>query len=242
MGLFSAVLHIRDVPGERVVAVLVELLRTRGFELDQDRAVPETGPRALLPARATADAHYLVADLHPWTIVIEAQFVEGVPLAGLGADLSRALDSYALTLNVHDDDLFLYDLDKSGKSLDGYNSCPQYFESDPLSEDFIESQRHTPEEFLPLLNSEHELAALRALLARGWWSAHDSGRLDENGVVLDDDRDDSFVFEGDRMTAFGTLLGLHGAQGEYPYAGWLDDDAKIQWRRFRSLTFLSHRS
>ncbi len=46
---------------------------------------------------------------------------------------------------MHDDDLFFYNLDCEGKSLDGYNSCPQYFEQERLPDAQIEEQRHSVE-------------------------------------------------------------------------------------------------
>jgi hypothetical protein len=173
-----------------------------------------------------------------WLTVIEAHFAlhsQGVPhLSELGNRLSAALSCYSLALVVHDDDLFFYNLDRNGKSLDGYNSCPQYFEQERLPDAQIEEQRHMPEPFQPLLPTGHSLDELRALLNRGWWNGYDSGTLDENGVVQGDD--DGFVFEGERMTAFGTLLELHGNKGEYPYAAW-GEGAGIAWPEFVALRY-----
>ena len=72
------------------------------------------------------------------------------------------------------------------------------------------------------------------MLDRDWWSAHDSGTLDEYGVAPDDD--EGFVFEGERMTAFGTLLNLHGGKGEYPYAAW--GESPIVWPTFVAVRYL----
>jgi hypothetical protein len=47
---------------------------------------------------------------------------------------------------------------------------------------------------------------------------------------------DGFVFEGERMTALGTLLQLHGGPGEYPYAGWAGGKA-IDWPRFLAVRY-----
>ena len=103
-----------------------------------------------------------------------------------------------------------------------------------MTEADIEGQRHTPEPFAALLPSNRTLEELRSLLDRGWWHAHDTGRLDQDGVPLEDD--DGFPFEGDRMTAFGTLLQLHGTSAPYPYAGWANDDG-IHWPSFLAIRY-----
>jgi hypothetical protein len=121
---------------------------------------------------------------------------------------------------VHDDDVLTYNLDLNGRSLDGYNSNPQYFEQSRLPESRVEEQRHTPEVFLPLLPSGVTLGELTGLLNRGWWAAHDAGSLDEDGVP--EDEDEGFVFEGERLEALGNLLRLHGSNAGYPYAAWAD--------------------
>jgi hypothetical protein len=135
---------------------------------------------------------------------------------------------------VHDDDLFFYNLERNGQSLGGYNSCPQYFEQERLSDARIEEQRHNPAPFQQLLPAGRTLDELCSLLNRGWWRAHDSGALDENGVMQGSD--DGYVFEGERMTAFGTLLQLHGNEGEYPYAAWGESD-EIPWAEFVALRY-----
>jgi hypothetical protein len=71
------------------------------------------------------------------------------------------------------------------------------------------------------------------LLNRGWWNAYDSGKLDEDGVATSDD---GFVFEGERMTAMGTLLRLHGGSGEYPYAAWAES-SDIPWDEFIAIRY-----
>jgi hypothetical protein len=157
-------------------------------------------------------------------------------LAELGTRLSEALSCYALTLVVHDDDLFFYNLDHGGKSLDGYNSCPQYFEQKRLPKSKVEQQRHTPESFAALLPAGRTLEELRALLGRGWWNAYDERKLDKNGVPTGDR--DGFVFESERMTKFGTLLQLHGGPGGYPYAAW-GDGKGIEWESFVAVRYRS---
>jgi hypothetical protein len=241
MGLFSSVLHVRDTKRDDLLPALNAILRNAGFSRVETLPVPSGGPYALAnhDTSVSGGPYYLVSPLKSrWLTVIEAHFAldsQGVPhLSDLGNRLSAALSCIALALVVHDDDLFFYNLDRAGKSLDGYNSCPQYFEQERLPDAQIEEQRHTAEPFEPLLPPGRSLDELRTLLNRGWWSAYDSGDLDENGVAQGDD--DGFVFEGERMTAFGTLLQLHGHQGEYPYAGW-GDSAAIPWPEFVALRY-----
>jgi hypothetical protein len=242
MGLFSSVLHVRDKSRETVLHALDAILHTEGFSRTETVPVTTESPYALPnhDASVSAGPYYLVSPLKGhWLTIIEAHFAlhsEGAPHSSdLGNRLSGALSCYTLALMVHDDDLFFYNLDRNGESLDGYNSCPQYFEQDRLSDEQVEEQRHTPEAFRPLLPTSSSLDELRALLNRGWWSAYDSGNLDENGVAQGDD--DGFGFEGERMAAFGNLLRLHGDQGEYPYAAWGEEEAGIDWPEFVALRY-----
>jgi hypothetical protein len=48
-------------------------------------------------------------------------------LEGLSADLSSKFDCVALAILNHDDDILLYRLYKSGRLIDSYDSCPDYF-------------------------------------------------------------------------------------------------------------------
>jgi hypothetical protein len=217
------------------------ILRNAGFSRAETLPVPANGPYALPnhDASVSAGPYYLVSPAHGrWVTIIEAHFA----LARLGAPhvsdlsnrLSAELSCYAIALVVHDDDLFFYNLDRDGRSLDGYDSCPQYFEQERLPDAKIEEQRHTPEPFQAILPAGRSVEELRALLNRGWWNRFDSCNLDENGVAQGDD--DGFVFEGERMTAFGALLQLHGDQGEYPYAAWGESKA-IAWPEFVALRY-----
>jgi hypothetical protein len=169
--------------------------------------------------------------------VIEASFaVDGTPwLSELAAELGKRLNAYTLSLMVHDDDVLFYNLDRAGQPLDGYNSCPQYFEKERLSEQEIEDQRHTPMAFRPLLADEGRLRRLQEALDRGWWRAHDSGQLDDDGVPTDDD---SFRLgsEGDRMAEVGEILGIPGDVSPYPYAEWLTSTS-INWLAFQFVAY-----
>jgi hypothetical protein len=57
--------------------------------------------------------------------------------------------------------------------------------------------------------------------------------LDENGVPQDGD---GFVFEGERMTEFGTMLQLHGQVGPYPYAAWYQSK-EVNWNDFVAVQY-----
>jgi hypothetical protein len=241
MGLFSSILHLRDTRREDLLPVLDAILHNGGFRRVETLAVPPEGPYTLErhDASVSSGPYYLVSTVQgSWLTVIEAHFAlhsQGAPhLSDVGNQLSAALSCFALTLVVHDDDLFFYNLDRDGTPLDGYNSCPQYFERLRLADAQIEQQRHTTKPFQPLLPAGCELQELRSLLNRGWWNAYDSGRLDEHGVVRG--KSDGFAFEGERMSAFGTLLQLHGNQGEYPYAAWGESDS-IEWMEFVALRY-----
>jgi hypothetical protein len=84
-----------------------------------------------------------------------------------------------------------------------------------------------------LLPEGHTVAELQSLLNRGWWNAYNAGNLDEDGVAKSDD---GFDFESERMAAFGTLLQLHGAGGEYPYAAW-GESKNVRWPEFIALRY-----
>jgi hypothetical protein len=238
MGLFSSVVHLRDVERDRLKPAMDAILLDAGFASEAVVAVPTEGPYALSGHDgAGAEPCYVASPLvGRWLTLIETHFAlsDAPHLSDLGKRLSSALSCYALTLFVHDDDLFMYNLDYKGVALDGYNSCPQYFEQQRLSETDVEQQRHAPEPFSALLPPGSTLDELRVLLNRGWWQAHDTGNLDAHGVSLDED--DGFIFEGERMTAFGTLLKLHGGAGTYPYAAWGNGEG-IDWPSFRAIRY-----
>src|SRR5258706_15869661 len=131
MGLFSSVLHLRDVSRDQLLPVLDDLLLDAGSSQSGIVIVPPTGPFAMAgyDDAVTTGPCYLVTSLNGrWITVIEAHFGLGgaLHLADLGRRLSSALSCYSLALFVHDDDLFLYNLDRDGQSLDGDNRCPPY--------------------------------------------------------------------------------------------------------------------
>jgi hypothetical protein len=176
-------------------------------------------------------AIYLVSDrAGDWLTVIEADFVEDSPeTAELAQRVSASLGTFTLSLVVGDDMMY-YNLFRGGRQRDAYSSCPPHLESDALLEEEIESQRHTPNELVPILPPGRSISDVVALLNRGWWNAHDAGKLDEYGI--EPDGADGFESERERMTSFGTLLALHGSAGEYPFAAW-HEDPRIDWSKFQ---------
>jgi hypothetical protein len=239
MGLFSTVLHVRSTPREELLPALDAVLRDDGFARTGTLPVPTDGPYALPDHRACTNAHpyyFVSTPSEHWLTIIEAHFgVRGIPhICDVSNRLSGALHCYTLALAVHDDDLFFYNLERNGVSLDGYNSCPQYFEQKRVPDPKIEDQRHRVRPFQPLLPTGRSIRELQSLLDRGWWNAFDSGKLDEFGVARGDHG--GFVFEGERMTAFGNLLRLHGTDGDYPFTAW-GESRTIHWPEFVAVRY-----
>lgn len=233
MGLFSNVIHVWRQNADEIETALEEVMSAHGLKRIALAPVPPAGPSATGDGAAT----YAVGPRRgDWATIVEVDVGEpGNPgAAELGCALSRALQTYVLSLAVHDDDVLFYNLEFNGDSLDGYNSFPQYFEQERIPEADIDAQRHTPEAFSPLLPSGVSIGDLLGLLQRGWWAAHDAGELDEDGVPGNPDT--GFVFEGERMTALGNLLHLHGASSDYPFAAWAEAPASA-WERFEQATF-----
>lgn len=236
MGLFSSVIHIRDTSQKAVCEALSEIIPRWNFKLSLQQSA--AGATQRLQGLTRESLLYFVSPLQgSWTAIIEGHFaVKNAPwLSDLARSLSAVLATYALALTVHDDDVLFYNLCREGEDLDGYNSNPQYFEQAKLSEQAVEEQRHDPQTFKALLPKDVSLSHLQAVLDRGWWSACNAGRLDADGVQPSNEP--GFVFEGERMVAIGNLLQLHGSGEGYPYAGWAQPDANIDWRAFQELEF-----
>jgi hypothetical protein len=232
VGLFTSVIHVRDSTDEAVRTALKKIIPAWGYKVSEERAlsrVPQfnsgkTPTYIVLPPQGS------------WATILEAHFaVEEAPwLPELAKALSAELRTYTLALMVHDDDVLYYNLCQNGRDLDGYNSNPQYFEIQRLTRESILKQKHDPRSFAPLLPEGVSLAELEELLNRGWWSAFNEDRLDENGIETSDEQ--AFLFEGERMTAMGNLLQLHGSNEEYPFTSWGDDE-RIDWREAFQLLF-----
>lgn len=233
MGLFCQMLHVYDVGQPDVEKALGSVLSKRSFSLLNSSTVNAT--ELELQVNASSMPTYIIGpNLGRWTPIID---VYAKPWTGdICTDLSRKCSTYVLCLMVYDDDVMFYNLDQNGNSLDGYNSNPQYFEKERVPESEIQSQRHTPEPFTSFLPSDKTLDSLLAALNAGWWQAHDSGRLDNNGVMTDEDWDACpYQGEGGRMTALGTLLQLAG-HSEYPFANWRENTT-INWEGYKLLQY-----
>jgi hypothetical protein len=169
MGLFSNVLHVCGADRDRVIAALDAALAKAGYAPDGQLPIHYEDFEEVI---RNDRPQYLVSNLQGcWLTIIES--VQGIHIADLGQQLSKSLGTYALALVVHDDDLLFYNLEHRGISLDGYNSCPQYFENERLEEDKVEEQRHSVTPFTPLLPPGVTIGDLHSLLNRGWWNAHD---------------------------------------------------------------------
>ena len=94
---------------------------------------------------------------------------------------------------------------------------------------------------VPHASGGHRVDQLRPWLSRGWWDAHDAGRLDEDSLPLSEHDLNPFD-EKVRMRAFGSLLQLHGRTDPYPYAAWGDTQASIDWQSFLFIRYLPRQS
>jgi hypothetical protein len=137
-------------------------------------------------------------------------------LYDLTNSLSKRLDTYALSFHLHDDDVLIYNLDKQGESLDGYNSNYQYFFTERVSREEVLTQRHTPQYFFFIMPTKKNVDSLNKILNEGYWSAFDNGDLDEDGVPNDDKY---FIDEEDRFVRVGKYLEIF-SKDDYPFANW----------------------
>jgi len=226
MGLFSSVIHVY----KRDQSAVVSSIRNVVDKWEWSLKVP-TGP---CWTKGDVQLLYLVGKQEgEWSTVIQTHGsrAESPHLSDLARQLSLDLQTFTLAMMVHDSDLTFYNLYSSGGALDGYNSCPQYFEKAPLPPAKIKQQQHSVRPFAPLLPKGVSIADLKNVLDRGWWKAFDAGKLGENGLPK---TVDGYVLEDDRMIAIGNLLQLHGEMGTYPFAGWADNK-EIIWPNFVAL-------
>jgi hypothetical protein len=225
MGLFSSVIHIKDVNQQDVIKAFKTILERIGFKCILDKVSLTGGPNV------TSDTSYAISKkLGRWVTVIELN--NGPWLADIAQGLSEVLSTWSLTLFLHDGDVFSYSLSNAGTLKDEYNSNPMYFE-DNFSENHIKKLRHDPNQLIECLPREVGIEQVATLLNKGWWDAYLHGRLDEDGLEIDDD---DYVDEEERMTDFGILLQLSGSEIEYPFTAWGDNN-KIKWADFQALVF-----
>lgn len=235
MELCSSVLHVYRTDGAAVLRALDLVMKDAGFVRAHVPSEPVADWVASMREGLPASATYLVSDrAQDWITVIEADFVTDSPeTAELAQRVSVSLQTFTLSLVVCDDMMY-YNFFRGGRELDSYTSCPPHLEKGRLSEEEIESQRHAPGELLPILPVDRSISEVTALLDRGWWNAHDAGKLGESG--RETHAPDGFGSERERMALFGTLLALHGNAGEYPFAAWLEDP-RIDWSRFKIVAY-----
>ncbi len=175
-----------------------------------------------------------------WLTVIEvSQGKDGPYLGDLCTALSAEGSCYCLALMVHDSDVFLYNLDHCGNSLDGYNSCPEYFDKEQLSAEDVESQRHAPDELQPILPEGVGLDPIIRVLNDGWWRSYDEGKRGEDLANAWAER--FYTDEGDRMSEFGRLLELNGKNRGYPFALWAESQ-DLRWQGFKAVRYAKKKS
>jgi hypothetical protein len=215
-------MHVWRRDRDLVLASLSRALSAAGYEVTS---------KLISPPHANAKGDELLFLIPPqsgeWTTVVQTHDDSEEPnLADLAKAVSLDLNTYSIALKIHDDDVFFYNLYHAGHDVDGYNSSPLHFERQVLPENAIESQRHAPSCFGPILPRGVKLEQLRSILDRGWWAAHDAGRLDVSGGLME--RESTFPSEEHRMVALGNLLQLHGRSTGYPYAAW-NNSPHIDW-------------
>ncbi|HTJ11405.1 MAG TPA: hypothetical protein VL547_05255 [Dinghuibacter sp.] len=180
----------------------------------------------VLEGRFKQGITYLTTEQHGnWTTVIEIAVNLDKPfyLYDLTNGLSKRLNTYALSFHLHDGDVLLYNLDKDGEPLDGYNSDYQYFLEEPAELDDMLSQRHSPQPFKDVLPPAKNVDHLNAILNEGYWKAFDDNALDEDGVCPEE----YFVDEEERFERVGKYLEIF-SNDEYPFANWQEHRDKLQ--------------
>jgi hypothetical protein len=222
MGLFSTVLHIYQKSQGDIVNELSK-------ELRQDRRLPKLSKVDFTNANhqivldkevySEEGIFYLITQPHgDWTTIIELNVNIGDPfyLYDLTNSLSKRLDTYALSFHLHDDDVLIYNLDRQGESMDGYNSNYQYFLTERADREEVLTQRHTPQSFSFIMPATKNVASLNEILDEGYWTAFDNDKLDEEGVPSDDK---FFIDEEDRFVRIGKYLEIFSKE-DYPFADW----------------------
>ncbi|MFA5793679.1 MAG: DUF4272 domain-containing protein [Candidatus Brocadiia bacterium] len=243
MGLFASIIHLRDVEQNQVIKEIDKRMSESGYRRSELLSIPQSGPSTLPDHKKWMNdgKYYLVSPKQGnWVTIIESPLVTTEPYgSGLANMLSKTLSTYSLALSVHDSDIFFYNLDYKGVPKDGYNSYPQYFEDARLSNAKVKEQRHTPEEFQPILPQGVTMEQLKNILNAGWWNEFDTGSLGNDGAVTGND--EYFGSEENRMTDFGTLLQLGGKVTKYPYAFW-DGSEDILWKEFKAIRYLKQKN
>jgi WD40 repeat protein len=133
-------------------------------------------------------------------------------------DLARRLRVELLALNVHDDDIFLYEYYRDGKRADRYNSAPDYFEE--VSDKERRMLRGRPELLAHLVSDP---ARFQTLLGRLTAQEHDS-----------------VVFASELLETFADALGIRNALTSYTYLKEHEETDDVEgWDRFLHIPDLS---
>lgn len=228
MGLFSTVLHLYKKSQLEIVDEITKELRDRGLQKFSKIDFTNANYQKVLDNEVFSEAgiYYLITQPHGnWTTIIElnVNIDDRFYLYDLTNPLSKRLDTYALSFHFHDDDVLIYNLDKKGESVDGYNSNYQYFLVERADHEEVLGQRQTPEHFSYILPVTKNVDSLNEILNEGYWSAFDNGDLDEHGVPVDDKY---FIDEEDRFVRVGKYLEIF-SKDEYPFADWYSNLIKL---------------
>ena len=229
MGLFSTVLHIYKRSQADTVSELTKELQeerelTKFSRLDIDSSNFEKVTQEYV--YVNYGVCYLVTpQIGDWTTIVEINVKLDNPfyLYDLTNSMSKRLATYALSFHLHDGDILLFNLDKEGNSIDGYNSNYQYFLTEPADKEEVISQRHLPDAFVELLPPTKTSEQLNSILNEGYWIAFDNNHLDEDGVPNDDKY---FIDEQDRLERVGKYLEIYSKE-DYPFADWLSNVTKL---------------
>lgn len=234
MSVSLTVLHVRDADPLIVEQALETIFATDGCP----RALRLEGTYSPVLGRVTdpeleARYRYLILRPHesPWTPVLEL----GNRTVNIDVELSRALNGCAVfTTFVYGDVVSGYRMARNGVETDRYVSDPTYFQQleDEASTvqvtdtDIAEDHGH-PERFADLLPSgttPEEFA--QVVLRPGWWEEHETNS-DARGSThgtREDDAEDEWVDEADRMRCMALALELWGPS-DYPFAQEPEDIA-----------------
>jgi hypothetical protein len=223
MGLFCSVIHIYQRTQEEVMRELSDEWK-ENFGISTIRRIDGTDSQvdAILGGTGgvNSSVDYLVTKPQGnWTTIIEVN-VNVKPsfyLNKILKSLSGRLDTYALSIHLHDSDVLYYNLEKQGNSLDGYNSDYQYFLSEPAVRAEILDQRHNPGSFAELLPKGKTMEGLNALLNEGYWDAFDNNDLDPDDIPIENEK--YFVDEHERCERLGKYLELHSSTA-HPFVDW----------------------
>jgi hypothetical protein len=223
MGLFSTTLNIFKKDQLDIVEALKSLFAQRQMSVSKKIEITSDNFENVLRSEVYSNSgvFYLITERHArWTTIIElnVNIHQPIYLYELGNDLSAELKTYALSFHLHDGDVLLYNLDRNGISLDGYNSNVQYFESDVLPESEIISQRHDVQHFATLLPNNKGAEELTEILDQGYWQAFDNDDLDDDGIPFEE----YDIVEEDRLKEIGKYLEIYTADC-FPYANWYND-------------------